>query len=269
MTSLSEWFASIKDAKPFLDLPKLSFSTSDEHGAAGGENDPLEQSGNEPALVHLAWDFFHRGYSWLKSERIDAWRGGTIEACNKAHPKLVEVEDAFRDSGRLFVVDSNHGLDLTSYPLYYIFNLPNGQKFLFVHGHAYADFWNWDAWEIARAAVRYPSEWLHITGVNKTSPHPDNPERHQAVREAWKQLAFDNQDWVFLYGHLHEAFEREFMVPEISPNPHAPDMDRLVEEMKRRTLDNIKNTGAVCAQKGSFPCFEIVDGQFTLKEVKV
>lgn len=187
----------ISTMKP-IPLPPKCLVISDLHAGAGDNHDLLKGSGLEPAVLALLNYHLDKKYSLLVSEAYDIWRGFTLEAITKAHLGLYQALHSYEENGLLYWALGNHERDLLLRPEAFIFE-GFDRKVFFDHGY-FEDWPNDNGWKIGRACVRMADE----LGLDpETSPHPNNPERHKAVREMRQALADANPGWDFFWGHTH------------------------------------------------------------------
>jgi predicted phosphodiesterase len=185
-----------KILKP-IPLPAKCLVISDLHAGAGDDHDPLKGSGMEKAVLDLLQ--FSVGYTLLTSEVYDLWRGFTYSACAKAHLHLDQLICAYEEAGRLYRALGNHERDVLDLPEAIIFE-GFGKKIFFDHGY-FEDPPNDALWKIGRWCVRAADE----LGIDpETSPHPSSPDRHEAVVLMRDELARNNPNWTFFYGHTHD-----------------------------------------------------------------
>jgi hypothetical protein len=200
---LQEKFNSIRQTLSPVQLPRLCLNISDIHAAAGGPKDPLVDSGVEPILTDVLEKYFANGYWLLKNgDWWDTWRGESLTKIFPAHRELVTVVDQYKNNGRLHEVLGNHERDLCTYPEAIIFE-GYGKKIFMFHGY-FGDWPNDEGWQIGRDVVKIVNELgIDPAMVPPTSPHPSNIERHLAVRKDVQELADNNPEWDFLWGHTH------------------------------------------------------------------
>jgi predicted phosphodiesterase len=197
--SLQERFNYFKKILVPISLPSGCFILSDLHAAAGDHHDPLNGSRTEPIIIELFKEYFGKGYALLKGgDWWDTWRGKDLRKILDTHPNLMEWVQDYKKAARLYEILGNHERDLCSYPEVLIFE-GFGKKIFFDHGY-FEDWPNDEGWEIGRFAVRAADE----LGIHPaTSPHPVNKNRHLAVIQMRDELAKNNPDWTFIYGHTH------------------------------------------------------------------
>jgi hypothetical protein len=184
-----------------IPLPPHCISISDLHAAAGNDKDPLAVSGNEALVIELLNHYYAEGYTLLKNgDWWDVWRGRSLDKIFGAHKDLVAIVEKYREDGCLYETLGNHERNICAFPEAYIFHSHKGRKLFMWHGY-FGDWPNDAGWMIGRVVVR-AAEDLGIDPL--TSPHPSNPDRHEAVKKTVKEFTDSQQEtWDFLWGHTH------------------------------------------------------------------
>ncbi|HYA92773.1 MAG TPA: hypothetical protein VEK32_14890 [Thermodesulfobacteriota bacterium] len=204
MSGLAEKFNDyIHYLKP-IPLPAKCIVMSDAHAGNGDMHDPLRGSGFENLILDILREYHGKGYTLLKNgDWWDVWRGHDVALISAAHFHLWEIARAYGCMGRLYETLGNHERDCFNYPEALIFE-GFGKKIFMWHG-AIGDWPNDEGWRVGRFAIRSADQ---LTGMGikvdpQTSPHPTNPERHEAVRSMAHNLVVQYPDWDFLWGHTH------------------------------------------------------------------